>query len=155
RQPLLERIRDVHVVVELVDEVDGEGAAHRRIGDQVPARPRPGAVVEHLAVDPEDQRADEREQRRQHEEGPDCEIPAPGHAWVRVWQADASVNAWPSVPIGSERSLPVAVENADFMPVTAELTVVAAAATPLAPEAESVACLIASSWSCSSCCSES
>ena len=71
RQPLLERGGDVDVVVELVDDVDGERVLDLRVLNQILACALPGAGVEHLPLDPESQDRDEHEHGGQYDEHPD------------------------------------------------------------------------------------
>ena len=80
RQLLLERAGDVDVVVDLVDEIDGQRVLNGRIGDQIRARLPPVVVVEHLAVDPERQDHDDPEDRGNDDQRPDADAPAPAQA---------------------------------------------------------------------------
>ena len=71
REPIRERLRDVDVLVQLVDRVRRDRRLHRRVLDDLGRRLVPGRVVEHLPVDPVRQDRDEGDDRGEDDEGPD------------------------------------------------------------------------------------
>ena len=70
RQPLLERLADVDVLVELVDEVDGDRAPDGGVLDELRARVREVVRVQRLPLHPDVERGDEREHACQDDESP-------------------------------------------------------------------------------------
>ncbi len=76
-QPCLELRRDVDVVVELIDELRGDGAPDLRVLNHLRARLVPGGVVEQLPVDEGGQDRHEADDRRQDDQGPDADAASP------------------------------------------------------------------------------
>jgi hypothetical protein len=69
-QLLLEPSLDVHVLVELVDDVDGQRRPDLVGLEQLRARLDPGIRVEHLARHPDGERAHEEDERPEAEQAP-------------------------------------------------------------------------------------
>src|SRR5262249_9839529 len=80
RELLLELGRDVDVLVELVDEVDGDRVPHHRVLDELLARVPPRVVVEQLAVEPRRQHRRAADHGREDDEDPDDRAPAAAEA---------------------------------------------------------------------------
>jgi hypothetical protein len=76
-QPLRESRRDVHVVVELVDEEDRERVLDLRVLDQLRAGVLPRLVVEHLPVDPGREDRCDPDHRGDDDQRPDQRAAAP------------------------------------------------------------------------------
>ena len=79
-QPLLEPGRDIHVVVELVDQENRERVLDLRVLDQPGARVLPGLVVEHLPMDPRRQDRAQPDQRGEDDHRPDERATTPAHS---------------------------------------------------------------------------